>query len=60
MKLFAAVRPEEESLLRVEKLAEGGDLWQFQVRATVRGKAVAEGQIVLTLATTSSFPAKLE
>ena len=60
MKFFAAVRPEEEILLRAEKLAEVGDLWQFQVRATVRGEAVAEGQIVLTLATTSSFPAKLE
>ena len=60
MKFFAAARPEEEILLRAEKLAEVGDLWQFQVRATVRGQAVAEGQIVLTLATKSSSPAKLE
>jgi 3-hydroxyacyl-[acyl-carrier-protein] dehydratase len=47
MKFFAAVRPEEEILLRATKLAQVGELWQFQVEARVDEKLVAEGQLVL-------------
>jgi len=54
MKFFAAVRPETEILLRAEKLAQVGQLWQFQVVASVNGKPVAEGQLVLNLAPESS------
>ena len=54
MKFFAAVRPETEVLLRAEKLAQVGDLWQFKVAASVSGKAVAEGQLVLSVAAESS------
>ena len=54
MKFFAAVRPETEVLLRAEKLAQVGDLWQFQVVASVGGKPVAEGQHLLNLAVASS------
>jgi len=49
MKFFAAVRPGEEILLLAEKQAQVEKLWQFQVRASVRGAAVAEGQLVLNL-----------
>ena len=54
MKFFGAVRPQSEILLRAEKLAQVGDLWQFQVVASVAGKPVAEGQLVLNLAPESS------
>ena len=54
MKFFAAVRPEAEILLRAEKLAQVGGLWQFQVVAGVMGKSVAEGQLVLSVAPESS------
>ncbi|MGB8342848.1 MAG: 3-hydroxyacyl-ACP dehydratase FabZ family protein [Chthoniobacterales bacterium] len=54
MKFLAAVRPEEEILLRAERLAQVGKLWQFKVSASVRGQTVAEGQIVLGLAPESS------
>jgi 3-hydroxyacyl-[acyl-carrier-protein] dehydratase len=47
MKFLAAVRPEEEILLRAAKLAQVGELWQFQVEARVAEKLVAEGQLVL-------------
>ena len=57
MKFFLAVRPESEVLLRAEKLARAGDLWQFQVAATVSGQTVAEGQLVLSLAPKSSAAA---
>lgn len=56
MKFFAAVRPETEVLLRAEKLAQVGDLWQFQVVARVSGQPVAEGQLVLNRAPESSSP----
>jgi 3-hydroxyacyl-[acyl-carrier-protein] dehydratase len=49
MKFFSAVRPEEEILLRAEKLAQVGELWQFKTQASVGEKLVAEGQLVLTL-----------
>ena len=54
MKFFAAVGPEEEIQLRAEKLAQVGELWQFQVAAQAGGKTVAEGQLVLNLTTESS------
>jgi 3-hydroxyacyl-[acyl-carrier-protein] dehydratase len=54
MKFFGAVLPQSEVLLRAEKLAQVGDLWQFQVVATVAGKPVAEGQLVLNLTPESS------
>lgn len=54
MKFFAAVRPETEVLLRAEKMAQVGDLWQFRVDARVGGTSVAEGQLVLNLVPESS------
>ena len=54
MKFFAAVRPQSEILLQAEKLAQTGNLWQFQVMASVAGKPVAEGQLVLNRAPESS------
>ena len=48
MKFLAAVRPEETIDLRARKLGSVGGLWQFEVSATVNGKAVAEGAIVLS------------
>jgi 3-hydroxyacyl-[acyl-carrier-protein] dehydratase len=54
MKFFAAVRPEKEILLRATKLAQVGDLWQFQVEARVDEKLVAEGQLVLNRTRESS------
>ncbi len=57
MKFLAAVRPEEEILLRAEKLAQVGDLWQFQTGASVAGRAVAEGQLVLNLTSQNSSAA---
>ena len=47
MKFFAAARPEEEILLHAEKLARVGELWQFQTRASISERIVAEGQLVL-------------
>jgi len=57
MKFLAAVRPEEEIVLRAEKLAQVGDLWQFQTVASVGGKVVAEGQLVLNLTAQNSSAA---
>jgi len=57
MKFLSAVGPETEILLHAEKLAQVGDLWQFQTRASVRGKTVAEGQLVLNLTSYDSFAA---
>ena len=55
MKFLSTVRPEEEILLRAEKLAQVGELWQFKTQASVGGKTVAEGQLVLNLTSQSSF-----
>ena len=52
MKFFRAVRPEEQIDLQAEKLGQMEDLIQFKVIATVRGQAVAEGQLVLSEAAT--------
>lgn len=57
MKFFAAVRPEEEIVLRAEKLAQVGELWQFKTVASVAGKIVAEGQLVLNLTAENSSTA---
>ena len=57
MKFLAAVRPEEEIVLRAEKLAQVGDLWQFKTVASVEGKVVAEGQLVLNLTSENSSAA---
>ncbi|MDQ3414134.1 MAG: beta-hydroxyacyl-ACP dehydratase [Verrucomicrobiota bacterium] len=57
MKFFAAVRPEEEIILHVEKLAQVGDLWQFKAEASVAGNVVAAGQLVLNLASQKSSAA---
>lgn len=54
MKFLSAVRPEEEILLRAEKLAHVGQLWQFATQATVGENLVAEGQLVLNLTPKSS------
>ena len=56
MKFFAAVRPEEEILLRAEKQGQVDRLWQFQVSASVRGEVVAQGQLVLSLEEAKSSP----
>jgi len=53
MKFFLAVRPEEEIVLRAEKLAQVDELFQFKVQASVSGKVVAEGQLVLSRALSS-------
>ncbi len=50
MKFLRAAKPGEEIFLRAEKIASVGDLMQFNVKATVDGAAVAEGQIVLSIA----------
>ena len=57
MKFLRAVRPGEEIVLRAEKLAQVGELFQFQVRATVGGEVVAEGQLVLNVNAESSTAA---
>jgi len=48
MKFFHAVRPEEQIVLRAQKLAQADDLLQFNVEALVDGREVAAGQIVLS------------
>ncbi len=57
MKFFFAARPEEEILLRAEKVAQVGELWQFKTQASVGEKMVAEGQLVLNLSSQSSSAA---
>ena len=54
MKFLKAVRPGEEINLHAEKLAMVGELIQFRVRASVEGCAVAEGQLVLNIASRST------
>jgi 3-hydroxyacyl-[acyl-carrier-protein] dehydratase len=50
MKFFQAIRPEEQVDLRAEKMGEVEGLVQFKVAASVKGVAVAEGQLVLSVA----------
>ena len=54
MKFFRAVRPGEQIDLRAEKLAQVGDLVQFNVEASISGVRVAEGQLVLSVASNSA------
>ncbi len=48
MKFPGAVRPAEEIHLLARKIASVGGLWQFEVRASVSGRVVAEGVVVLS------------
>lgn len=50
MKFPRAVRPDEAIELRAEKIAATEELLQFKVEARVNGAAVAEGQLVLSVA----------
>lgn len=54
MKFLRAIRPGERIDLRAEKLAQVGDLVQFEVEASVGGVPVAEGQLVLSVAANSA------
>jgi 3-hydroxyacyl-[acyl-carrier-protein] dehydratase len=47
MKFLQAVRPEQRIVLRATKMGEVDGLLQFAVEATVDGKQVATGQLVL-------------
>lgn len=48
MKFPAAAGPGEEIHLRARKVAVAGGLWQFEVRASVGERTVADGVIVLS------------
>jgi 3-hydroxyacyl-[acyl-carrier-protein] dehydratase len=50
MKFLQAIRPEEQVDLRAEKMGEMEGMVQFKVAASVKGIAVAEGQLVLSVA----------
>ena len=47
MKFLKAVRPDEEVILKAEKTADAGGLFQLTVSAAVNSVIVAEGSIVL-------------
>lgn len=48
MKFPAAARPAEEIRLRARKAGAVGPLWQFECRAAVGERVVAEGVVVLS------------
>lgn len=48
MKFLAAVRPDEPIELHARKLGAVGGLWQFEVKAAVNSRIVAEGSVVLS------------
>lgn len=48
MKFLDAVRPNEAISLQARKLGNVGGLWQFEVRALVGERVVAEGSVVLS------------
>ena len=50
MKFFRAARPGERIILRAQKLAQVHDLLQFKVEALVDESAVAQGELVLSVA----------
>ena len=50
MKFFRAARPGERIILRARKLAQVHDLLQFKVEAIVDESAVAQGELVLSIA----------
>ena len=56
MKFYAAARPGDVIRLVAEKLAQVGDLWQFQTQASVGEIIVAQGQLVLNQTRESSPP----
>lgn len=56
MKFFGPARPEDEISLSAEKVGQVGYLWQFGVRAQIGERLIAEGQLVLNLASKSSPP----
>ena len=58
MKFFRPVRPEERIILCAEKLGQMEDLLQFKVAASVAGTLVAEGQIVLNIASSMAAGAE--
>ena len=47
MKFPAAALPDEEIRLHAKRIATVGGLWQFEVRAVIAGRTVAEGALVL-------------
>jgi 3-hydroxyacyl-[acyl-carrier-protein] dehydratase len=47
MKFFRAVRPADKIILRAKKIGAVDELLQFEVEASVDGKQVAAGQLVL-------------
>jgi 3-hydroxyacyl-[acyl-carrier-protein] dehydratase len=50
MKFFRAARPGDVIVLHARKAGGMDNLMQFNVKATVDGSAVAEGQLVLSIA----------
>ena len=48
MKFPAAAFPDEEIRLHAKRAAVVGGLWQFEVRAAIGGRTVAEGVVVLS------------
>jgi 3-hydroxymyristoyl/3-hydroxydecanoyl-(acyl carrier protein) dehydratase len=58
MKFFRPVRPEEKITLRAEKLGQMHDLLQFKVAATVAEALVADGQIILNIASSTKANAE--
>lgn len=48
MKFLGAVRPSEVITLQARKIGNVGGLWQFEVRALVEERVVAEGSVVLS------------
>ena len=58
MKFFRPVRPEERIILRAEKVGQMQDLMQFKVTASVTGALVADGQIVLNVALSTTMDAE--
>jgi 3-hydroxyacyl-[acyl-carrier-protein] dehydratase len=47
MKFPGAALPEEEIVLLAKKIGSMGPLWQFEVRATIGDRVVAEGMLIL-------------
>ena len=50
MKFLKGVGPDETIILRAQKVGQVGDLLQFEVRALVNDADVANGQLVLSVA----------
>jgi 3-hydroxyacyl-[acyl-carrier-protein] dehydratase len=54
MKFLRPIRPQEEIRFRAKRVGEVGGLVQCAVEARVQGELVAEGQLILALASLSS------